>query len=128
MSFYVFLLSGFLSGLLGGMGMGGGTILIPLLTIGFSVPQRLAQGANLIAFLPMAAASLKIHTDNGYVRYRGVLYIIIPAAVFSVAGSVAAAYLPQKYLTRGFGIFLCALSVLEFIFAVNALYKSKKKR
>jgi len=128
MSFYIFLLSGFISGIIGGMGMGGGTILIPLLTIAFSVPQRLAQGTNLIAFLPMALSSLKIHTGNGYVRYKGILYIIIPAVLFSAVGAAAAAFLPPKYLTRGFGIFLIALSVLEFIFAANALYKSKKKR
>jgi len=127
MSFYIFLLSGFISGLLGGMGMGGGTILIPLLTLAFSVPQKLSQGANLIAFLPMAFLSLKIHADNGYVKYKGVLYIIIPAVIFSVVGSLAAVRLPAEYLTRGFGVFLSALSVYEFILGAKALYKQRKK-
>lgn len=128
MSFYIFLLSGFLSGVFGGMGMGGGTVLIPLLTVVFSVPQRLAQGANLIAFLPMAIASLKIHTDNGYVKYKGILYIIIPAVIFSAAGAAIAALLPSEYLSKGFGAFLSVLSAAEFILAAKALYKRKKKR
>lgn len=127
MSFYIFLCSGFISGLLGGMGMGGGTILIPLLTLAFGVPQKLSQGANLIAFLPMSAVSLKIHTDNGYVKYKGILYIIIPAVVFSVLGALAAVKLPGEYLTRGFGAFLSILSVYEFICAAKSLYKEKKK-
>lgn len=53
MAFYICLVSGFVSGLLGGMGMGGGTLLIPVLTIFFSVPQKIAQSTNLLAFLPM---------------------------------------------------------------------------
>lgn len=128
MSFYIFLFSGFLSGVFGGMGMGGGTVLIPLLTLAFAVPQRLAQGANLISFLPMAIFSLKIHTDNGYVKYGGILYIIIPAVLLSAAGAALAALLPSEYLSRGFGIFLSVLSVAEFIPAAKALYKGRKKR
>lgn len=127
MSFYIFLISGFIGGFLGGMGMGGGTVLIPLLSLVLGVPQKLSQGANLIAFLPMSAVSLKIHTDNGYVKYKGILYIIIPAVLFSALGALAAVKLPPKYLTRGFGAFLSVLSVYEFICAVKSLYKQKKK-
>lgn len=127
MSFYVFLLSGFISGLLGGMGMGGGTALIPLLTLAFSVPQRAAQGANLISFLPMSAIALKIHSDNGYVKYRGSLYIIIPAALCSAFFSLLAAALPPNVLSKGFGGFLSLLSIYEFILAAKALYKKRKK-
>lgn len=127
MSFYIFLFSGFISGLLGGMGMGGGTILIPLLTLVFGVPQKLSQGANLVSFLPMSALSLKIHTDNGYVKYKGILYIMIPAVLFSALGSLAAVRLPSEYLTKGFGTFLSILSVYEFVCAAKSLYKAKKK-
>lgn len=127
MSFYIFLLSGFIGGFLGGMGMGGGTILIPLLTLVFGVPQKLSQGANLVSFLPMSAVSLKIHTDNGYVKYKGILYMIIPAVLFSVLGALVAVRLPSEYLTRGFGAFLSILSIYEFICAAKSLYKEKKK-
>ena len=54
MSFIFYLLAGFVSGLFGGMGMGGGTVLIPVLTLFFGVEQHIAQATNLIAFLPMA--------------------------------------------------------------------------
>jgi len=60
MSFILYLIAGFLSGLLGGMGMCGGTVLIPALTAVLNVEQHVAQSTNLIAFLPMSAFSLKI--------------------------------------------------------------------
>lgn len=48
---------GFLGGILGGMGMGGGTLLIPLLSF-LDIPQRTIQAINLIGFLPMSAVAL----------------------------------------------------------------------
>lgn len=97
--------------MLGGMGMGGGTVLIPALTILFGVEQHVAQAANLIAFLPMAAFSLKIHRDKGNLDTEGVWGIVLPALVTSVAGALAAAFLPSAVLRKLFGAFLVLLAV-----------------
>ena len=67
---------GILSGVLGGMGMGGGTILIPLLSIFYGVNQHIAQATNLISFIPMASVALIIHLKNKMVEFKGILYII----------------------------------------------------
>ncbi|MDE7061034.1 MAG: TSUP family transporter, partial [Lachnospiraceae bacterium] len=66
--------------MLGGMGMGGGRVLIPALTILFGVEQHIAQATNLIAFLPMAAFSLKVHKDKGNLKTQGVWWIVIPVS------------------------------------------------
>ena len=79
MAFYLFFLAGIAGGLLGGMGMGGGTVLIPLLTIFCGVEQGAAQGVNLVAFLPMSALALTVHAENGLLRKDGLLPIIAPA-------------------------------------------------
>ena len=50
MSFYLYLLLGFLGGIPAGMGMGGGTVTIPLLALVGGVEQKIAQCANLFAF------------------------------------------------------------------------------
>lgn len=97
--------------MLGGMGMGGGTILIPALTLLFGVEQHIAQATNLIAFLPMAAFSLKIHKDKGNLKTEGVWWIVIPAVLTSVAGGLAAALLPADILRKLFGAFLVFLAV-----------------
>ena len=54
MRIFWFVVAGLVSGVLGGMGMGGGTILIPLLSIFYKIGQHTAQAINLISFIPMA--------------------------------------------------------------------------
>ena len=61
MGFVVLILLGFLGGIPAGMGMGGGTVTIPLLTLVGGVEQKIAQSANLFSFLPSGGASLLIH-------------------------------------------------------------------
>ena len=59
-----YFIAGIASGVLGGMGMGGGTVLIPILTLLLGVGQHESQAINLVTFLPMAAVSLLIHFKN----------------------------------------------------------------
>lgn len=125
MSFYLFFLSGVLGGLLGGMGMGGGTALIPLLTIFLGVEQRTAQGINLISFLPMSAAALLVHARSGLLEPQKILPLAIPALVLSALASFAAGALPQSVLKTAFGIFLVILSVFRL---KNALFSRRARK
>ena len=88
MAFILFLISGLLGGVLGGMGMGGGTLLIPILTIFLGIEQRLAQGINLIVFVPMALVALIIHCKNELVDFKIGIPIIISGLVASICGSL----------------------------------------
>lgn len=114
MAFYLFFLAGIAGGLLGGMGMGGGTVLIPLLTIFCGVEQGAAQGVNLVAFLPMSVLALTVHAKNGLLEKEGLFWIIAPALLFSVLGSLLAVVLPAAVLKKGFGAFLVILSFFQF--------------
>ena len=105
--------------MLGGMGMGGGTILIPALTIIFGVEQHVAQATNLIAFLPMALFTLSVHKKNGLLKTEGLSFIVIPALLTSIAAGFAASLLPSDILRKLFGVFLIALSVRLFLETVN---------
>ena len=119
MSFYLYLLLGFIGGIPAGMGMGGGTLTIPLLTLVGGVAQKVAQCANLFAFLPMSIGALKMHADNGLVKTQGLFWVIFPALVFSVLGAQLASALPSETLKKGFGIFLVGLSVFGFFSALK---------
>lgn len=129
MSFLVYLLCGLLGGVLGGMGMGGGTLLLPLLTLACGVPQRVAQGVNLAAFVPMSLFALAVHRREGLVETKNLL----PAALFSAACALAAAplaaFLPPAALRAGFGALLLALSLVRARVLVRALFcrKTQKK-
>lgn len=114
MGFVLLFLCGIVGGALGGMGMGGGTALIPLLTLFLGVEQRAAQGMNLLSFLPMATCALALHAKNGLLQKDGLLFLALPALVFSAAGALLAAYLPAEALRKGFGLFLAFLSIFEF--------------
>ena len=57
-------LIGFFAGIIGGMGMGGGTILIPALVLFANIDPKLAQSINLLSSIPMTLAALLIHIKN----------------------------------------------------------------
>lgn len=103
-----------LAGVLGGMGMGGGAILIPILTAFFGVDQISAQAVNLVAFIPMAVVSLIIHFKNKMVKTDGLLWIILPASACSLAGSFLALASTGTLLKKCFGGFLILLSVFQY--------------
>lgn len=59
-------LAGFGTGILSAWGVGGGTLLLLLMTLFLGVDQTQAQGINLLYFLPTAGISLLEHRKNGY--------------------------------------------------------------
>ena len=122
MAFLVLAACGFLGGLLGGMGMGGGTALIPLLTL-FGVGQAQAQAVNLLAFLPMAAVALTVHARAGLVRGKGLMPLVLPALLFSALGSLLAARLSADVLEKGFSVFLIVLA----LFRLREAFSPKKR-
>ena len=125
MSFLLLFLCGIAGGVLGGMGMGGGTALIPLLTIVCGLEQSAAQAINLLSFAPMAAVALSVHAKNGLLEKRGIVSLAVPAVVFSVLGAFFAARLPSRVLSKAFGVFLIFLS---FYWLKNAAFPQKKSR
>ena len=114
MSFYIYLLLGILGGIPAGMGMGGGTVTIPLLILVGGVEQKIAQSANLFSFRPMSAFALRVHAENKLLSTDGIGWMIVPALAFSAAGTFIAYALPSEILRRAFGVFLIILSFFQF--------------
>ena len=106
---------GLVAGVFGGLGMGGGTLLIPLLTIFLGYDQKLCQGINLVSFLVMAIFALIVHYKNDYIVTKGRIYIILSALIFPGLGAILAGFLPSNILRIAFGVFLCILSIVEVI-------------
>ena len=107
------LLAGAAAGILSGFGIGGGTLLLIWLTAFAGVPQNLAQGVNLLYFLPAAATALPAHIKNGYIDGKTVW----PAALAGLAGTALAAWLSTgldvELLRRCFGGFLLVVGLRE---------------
>ena len=113
--FILYFVVGVIGGVLGGMGMGGGTLLIPMLTIFFSVEQHTAQAINLIAFIPMAIVALIIHLKNKLIDFKKVWLIIFAGVITCVIGSLIAKALSGEILKKIFGAFLLCLSVYQIL-------------
>ncbi len=122
-----YLIAGALAGVLGGMGMGGGTILIPILTIFLSCSQHLAQAINLISFIPMAIVALIVHAKNKLIKTKGLLFVIIPATVISLLASLLSNTLNGDLLQKFFGAFLLASAIAGFILSKIKKPKSEAK-
>lgn len=124
MAFYLLFLVGIAGGILGGMGMGGGTLLIPLLTLLCGIEQGVAQGVNLLSFLPMSMIALLIHAKNGRLEKSKLLYMIVPSLLVSGIFALFAAHLPSVVLRKGFGFFLILLSAFPFASSLKKRVKN----
>lgn len=115
-----------LSGIVAGMGMGGGTFLIPVLTIFFAVNQHSAQAINLLVFIPCAIISLIIHFKNKLVDIKVALVLIAFGLLASVPASLLALNTQNDTLKKMFGGFLLAIGVFQLLSAIINLCKPKR--
>ena len=100
------LLCGFGAGVLSAWGVGGGTLLLLVMTLFLGVEQRAAQGINLLFFLPTAASALFCHAKGGFLD-TPTLKAAVPAAVLAaLLGAWAATALNAELLRRPFGFYL----------------------
>ena len=104
---------GFFAGIIGGMGMGGGTILIPALILFTNIDPKIAQSINLISSIPMTLAALTIHTKKKNVDFQLVLPIALFGIVGAMLGSTLAEYISSDNLRKFFGIFLLIIGIFE---------------
>lgn len=112
----MFFLLGLITGIIGGMGIGGGTILIPSLIFITDLQQQTIQSINLISFIPVAVVALIIHYRNKNI----LLKLSYPLIFFGLFGtyisSKLALTISSKLLKKLFGIFLLTMGLYEFCF------------
>lgn len=106
-------LAGAVTGVLSGFGVGGGTLLLIYMTTFAGLSQPLAQGINLLYFLPTAATALPAHIKNGYVNWKTALPAIAAGLVGTALSAWAATALDVDLLRRCFGLFLLYIGITE---------------
>ena len=104
---------GTVSGIVSALGIGGGTILIMFLSFFMGKDQHIAQGANLIFFIPTAIISIIMNLKNKLVKWKTGLVIILFGVIGAVIGAQISINLDTKILKLCFGIFLICIAVFE---------------
>lgn len=104
--------------------MGGGTILLPILTIFFGVEQHIAQSTNLIVFLPMAVFSVIIYLKKNMIDKKLWWVLSLPACLVVGFATFFSLRISSKILKILFGIFLCFVAICQILLAT----KNNEKR
>ena len=114
-------LVGFCSGIISGMGIGGGTILIPALLFLTDITQQQAQGVNLIYFIPTAITALITHQKKGNLDWKTAKPLALMGLAGAAAGAFLAVSLESELLRKIFGGFL-------FLMGLSEIFKKKERK
>ena len=119
------ILIGTISGIISGIGMGGGTVLIFLLTFMLGIEQHIAQGANLIFFIPTSIIAIIVNAKNKNINVKLGIIISLYGILGAIIGANLSIHLDMKILRKYFGIFLLIISAHE-IYSIIKQYKKEK--
>jgi len=92
--------------ILSAWGVGGGTLLLLMMTLVLGVDQRTAQGTNLLFFLPAAGSALFCHRKNNYLDKPTLKHAVPLAVAAALLGAWIATAVDVELLRRPFGIYL----------------------
>jgi uncharacterized membrane protein YfcA len=110
---------GFLSGILGGMGIGGGMLLVPGARMFLHINQHSAQSLNLLCFIPSALCAICVHIKKKNIDFKSALPIIITGIPTSLMASYISANLSGNFLSKCFGAFLFVFGIKEIISGIR---------
>ena len=117
------ILTGIIAGIVSGTGMGGGTILILILSIFIGINQHIAQGTNIVFFIPTSIVAIITTMKEKIINWE----VGIPIAISGIIGAIIGANLSAKInvinLKRYFGIFLIIITIYE----IYTLFELKNK-
>lgn len=115
-AYTVFIGIGLLAGLLSGLfGVGGGTVIVPLLVLLLHFDQRLAAGTSLAAIVPTASVGVVSYAITGSVAWIPAIILAVGAVVGAQAGTRLLPRISQTALRWGFVSFLLVVIVSLFL-------------
>ena len=97
------LLAGFLGAL---TGLGGGVVIVPLLTLAFHVDLKYAIGAALVSVIATSSGAAAAYVREGYSNVRVGMFLEIATTIGALAGAGLALYLKASVIAVIFGLVL----------------------
>lgn len=109
---FVLFATGAATGMVGSMlGLGGGVLLVPLLTLALGVPIRTAIAASLISVIASASGAATVNLRRGFVNMKLGLVLEVATSVGGVAGGVTAQLLSERQLFAAFAAMMAAMGL-----------------
>ncbi len=113
MSWVTGLLAGLISGTLGALGLGGGSVLILYLTLFAGLEQTQAQGINLVFFIPCALTAIIIYSRKHLIEWKVWLWTALLGVIGALLGAWLSAVIGGDLLKKLFGLLLLGFGLHE---------------
>jgi uncharacterized membrane protein YfcA len=105
----------FAAGFLGSLtGLGGGVVIVPLLTLVLGVDIRYAIGASLVSVIATSSGAAAAYVREGYSNIRVGMFLEIATSLGALAGAFIAAFLSTSVIAVVFGLVLIHSAYLSF--------------
>jgi hypothetical protein len=124
MTWLWYILAGLAAGTVSGMGIGGGAVLIPALTLLLATGQREAQHINLLFFLPTAAIALRTHVKENNIEKKGLFKLTLFGVIGAIPAALIAVRMDADWLRKGFAVFLLCMAAYELAKGYKSLRKA----
>jgi uncharacterized membrane protein YfcA len=110
----IILIGSYFAGLLGSLtGLGGGVVIIPLLTILLKVDIHYAIGASLVSVIATSSGSAAAYVKEGITNMRLGMFLEIATTIGAMCGAILALYIPTHYIAILFGVILTISAILS---------------
>ena len=120
-------LGSLLAGLLGALtGLGGGVVLVPLLTLGFHVDIRYAIGVSLISVIATSSGAAAAYVREGFSSVRIGMFLEVATTAGAILGAFLATVVHTQLLAIIFGLVLLYSAYLSWEQSRNPVPELKK--
>ncbi|HEK19793.1 MULTISPECIES: sulfite exporter TauE/SafE family protein [unclassified Mucilaginibacter] len=110
----IILVGAYFAGLLGSLtGLGGGVVIIPLLTLLLGVDIHYAIGASLVSVIATSSGSAAAYVKEGITNIRLGMFLEIATTVGALVGALLAVYIPTHYIAILFGVILTFSAIMS---------------
>ena len=120
------ILTGIISGTVSGTGMGGGTILILILSVFMGIEQHVAQATNLIFFVPTSITAIIVSIKEKLIDWKLGITLAIAGIIGAIIGAKTSVKMDVEMLRKLFGGFLVAIAIYEIYYLIKE-YRINKK-
>jgi uncharacterized membrane protein YfcA len=124
----IILIGSYFAGLLGSLtGLGGGVVIIPLLTLLLKVDIHYAIGASLVSVIATSSGSAAAYVKEGITNIRLGMFLEIATTAGAMIGALIAVYIPTHFIAILFGVILILSAIMSLKKKVESINQEPGK-